>query len=83
MDPSYQVYVVRTTANETVNGILANETPAGVTLRRAGGEESTILRRDIAEIKAWPASLMPEGVENNLKAQDFADLLEFLKPPAR
>jgi putative heme-binding domain-containing protein len=80
MDPSYQVYVVRTVANETVNGILVTETPAGVTLRRAGGEESTIARRDIAEIKAWPASLMPEGIENNLKAQDFADLLEFLKP---
>jgi putative membrane-bound dehydrogenase-like protein len=83
MDPSYQVYVVRTTANETVNGILATETPAGVTLRRAGGEESTIPRRDIAEIKAWPASLMPEGIENNLKAQDFADLFEFLKPISR
>jgi putative heme-binding domain-containing protein len=66
-----------------VNGILVTETPAGVTLRRAGGEESTIARRDIAEIKAWPASLMPEGIENNLKAQDFADLLEFLKPPSR
>jgi putative membrane-bound dehydrogenase-like protein len=83
MDPSYQMYVVRTTANETVNGILATETPAGLTLRRAGGEETTILRRDIAEIKAWPASLMPDGIENNVKPQDLADLLEFLKPPAR
>jgi putative heme-binding domain-containing protein len=81
MDPSYQVYVVRTTSNETVNGILASETPAGVTLRRAGGEESTIARRDIAELKAWPASLMPEGIENNVTAQDFADLLEFLSRP--
>jgi putative membrane-bound dehydrogenase-like protein len=78
MDPSYRMYVVRTTSNETVNGVLASETPAGVTLRRAGGEETTVLRRDIAEIKAWPASMMPEGIENNVKAQDFADLLEFL-----
>src|SRR5262249_8963239 len=67
MDPSYQMYVVRTTANETVTGVLAGETPAGVTLRRAGGEESTVLRRDIAEIKAWPASMMPDGIENNVK----------------
>ena len=82
MDPSYQVYVVRTTSNETVNGILAGETPAGVTLRQAGGEESTIARRDIAEIKAWPASLMPDGIENNVTPQDFADLLEFLSRPS-
>jgi putative heme-binding domain-containing protein len=84
MDPSYQMYVVRTTSNETVNGVLASETPAGVTLRRAGGEETTVLRRDIAEIKAWPVSMMPEGIENNVKPQDFADLLEFLRrPPGR
>jgi hypothetical protein len=30
-------------------------------------------------MRAWPASLMPEGVEKNLSAQDFADLLEFLQ----
>jgi putative membrane-bound dehydrogenase-like protein len=80
MDPSYQVYVIRTAANETFNGVIATETPASITLRRPAGEETTVLRKDIAEIKAWPASLMPEGVENNVKAQDFADLLEFLSP---
>ena len=53
--------------------------PPLITLRRANAEETTVLRRDILEIKAWPASLMPEGVENNISAQNFADLLEFLQ----
>ncbi len=83
MDPSYQVYVIRTASGETLNGVIATETPSGITLRRAAGEETTVARKDIAEIKAWPASLMPEGVESNVSVQDFADLLEFLSPPAR
>jgi putative heme-binding domain-containing protein len=80
MDPSYQVYVARTAANEMVYGVISAETPASVTLRRAAGEETTLLRKDIAELKAWPASLMPEGLETSLTGQDFADLLEFLGP---
>ncbi|HYE99027.1 MAG TPA: PVC-type heme-binding CxxCH protein [Planctomycetota bacterium] len=79
MDPAYQVYVVRTVSGESFNGIIAADTPASVTLRRAAGEESTLLRKDIAELRAWPASLMPDGLESALTGQDFADLLEFLR----
>ncbi len=79
MDPSYQVYVVRTNAGAVINGVVSAETPASLTLRRAAGEETTISRSDIAEVKAWPASLMPDGLESSLSAQDFADLLVFLR----
>ena len=79
IDPRYQQYIVKTPTEEMVAGVIASETPTSITLRRALGEENTILRRDILEIKAWPASMMPEGLENNLSNQDFADLLEFLR----
>jgi putative membrane-bound dehydrogenase-like protein len=79
MAPQFQVYIVKTPTQDLVNGIIAAETPSSITLRRANAEETVILRRDILEIRAWPASLMPEGVEKNLTAQDFADLLEFLQ----
>jgi putative membrane-bound dehydrogenase-like protein len=79
MDPTYQVFVARTASNDLVNGIVAAETPAAITLRRAAGEETTLLRKDLAELRAWPASLMPEGLEMNLRPQDFSDLFEFLK----
>jgi putative heme-binding domain-containing protein len=78
IDPQYQVYVVKTPKGEMISGVIGAETPASITLRRANAEETTVLRRDIAEIKAWPASLMPEGVEKNVSPQDFADLLVFL-----
>jgi putative heme-binding domain-containing protein len=78
IDPAYQTYVVKT-AKEEFSGILASETPASVTLLRAGGEQSTVLRGDIVTIRAWPASLMPEGIEANVTPQDLADLLEFLR----
>ncbi len=83
IDPAYQVYVVRTPGKEMLSGVIAAETPTSLTLRRAQGEETTVLRRDIAEIKAWPASMMPEGLEKNLTPQDFADLLEFLQLGAK
>jgi putative membrane-bound dehydrogenase-like protein len=77
--PQFQVYLLKTPTQDLVTGIVASESPSSLTLRRANAEESVILRRDILEMRAWPASLMPEGVEKNLSAQDFADLLEFLQ----
>ncbi len=77
--PQYQVYIVKTPTQDLVSGIIVADTPAGLTLRRANAEETTVLRKDILELKAWPASMMPEGLENSLSPQNFADLLEFLR----
>jgi putative membrane-bound dehydrogenase-like protein len=78
IDPAYQQYVAKTKSGEMISGIIASETPTSLTLKRANAETTTILRRDLDVITAWPASLMPEGIEKNVSAQDFADLLVFL-----
>ena len=62
-----------------VNGVIGTETANSMTLRRAERQETTVLRRDIAEMHASGVSLMPEGVEKVLSPQDFADLLELLR----
>jgi putative membrane-bound dehydrogenase-like protein len=78
--PQYQVYLVKIPGvRDPVSGIISAETPTSITLRRANAEETIVLRRDILEIKAYTVSLMPEGVEANVTAQNFADLLEFLQ----
>mgnify|MGYP002622773413 CR=1 FL=1 len=76
--PDYMNYIVVTESGEVQSGLLARETPAGVTLRQAQGIETTIARDDIAEFRAGGVSLMPEGLEETLDQQAVADLLAFL-----
>ena len=80
IDPKFQVYVVRT-ATQEVSGIVAAENSTSITLRAAMGVDTVIARRDIVDMKAYPSSMMPEGLESNLTPQDLADLLQFLSTP--
>ena len=56
-------------------GLIALETPHAVTLRLPGGVELPVPRADIREMKTLQTSLMPDGLEAVLSAQDTADLL--------
>lgn len=59
-------------------GQLAAETPGNLTIRMPGGAEIVVLRSDIQEMKTLTTSVMPEGLENVLTAQDVADVLSFI-----
>ncbi|WP_395746233.1 PVC-type heme-binding CxxCH protein [Prosthecobacter sp.] len=59
-------------------GQLAAETPGNITLRMPGGAEIVVLRSDIRELKTLTTSIMPEGLESVLSAQDVADVLAFI-----
>jgi putative membrane-bound dehydrogenase-like protein len=87
IDPSRQVspdfvsYTVITSKGEALPGLIAGETANSVTMRRAGMADETILRNEIAEVRAEGRSLMPDGLEQGLNPQDMADLLAFLRQP--
>ncbi|RYD61860.1 MAG: c-type cytochrome [Verrucomicrobiaceae bacterium] len=74
----YPLGLLETRSGETVLGILTNETPAGITLRIAGGVDRVVRRSEIAKVERPARSLMPEGLEAGLSPQEMADLLEFL-----
>jgi putative heme-binding domain-containing protein len=76
--PNYVNYLVETKDGESQLGLIANETATSVTLRQPGGNEIVLLRSNIQRIQSQGRSVMPEGLEANLKPQDFADLLEYL-----
>ena len=61
-----------------VVGQLASETPGNLTIRMPGGAEVVVLRSDIQEMKTLTTSIMPEGLESLLGAQDVADVLAFI-----
>jgi len=87
LDPSRQVspdfinYTLVTTDGKLVTGFILSETAVGVTLRRAGEADDTVLRSQIKELRAEGKSLMPEGLEQGLTPQDMTDLLSFLQMP--
>ena len=80
IEPRFVNYMVTTKDGQVFDGIIANETPAAITLR--GGTEDgdqTILRRNVAEVRASAISLMPEGLEKNVSKKDMADLISYLR----
>ncbi len=87
LDPSRQVssdyvaYTLITQQGQVLSGLLVSETDSSVMLRRADGAQDLVLRSQIDELRGTGKSLMPDGLEQNLSAQDVADLLAFLERP--
>jgi putative heme-binding domain-containing protein len=79
MDARFTVYDVELKDGRALTGILTGETGNSLTLGMAGGLKESILRADVARLRASPLSLMPEGLESVLKPQDIADLIAFVK----
>ena len=79
VEPRFTAYTVATVDGKVFNGLIVSESDEAVVLRMAEGKEQTIGRGEIEVIRASDVSLMPEGVEKDIKLQDMANLLEFLK----
>lgn len=80
IEPRFVNYVITTNDGRMYDGVIANETPGSITLR--GGSEDgdqTVLRKNVAEIRASSVSLMPEGLEKDLKKKDIADIIAYLR----
>ncbi len=78
IDPRFRNYIIITKDGRIHDGILANETPGTITLRNADGDV-TILRKNLAEIRASSISLMPDGLEKSLSKQQIVDLIAYLR----
>jgi putative membrane-bound dehydrogenase-like protein len=76
--PNYIGYSIDTTDGQNLLGILTSDTSASITIRQAYGKELTLPRTQIKRMTSQGKSLMPEGLEQDLTPQQFADLLEFV-----
>lgn len=77
--PNYVNYNVAMEDGRVVSGIIASESATALTLKRAEGVTDVIPRSQIETVASTGLSLMPEGLEKGLSAQDFADLIAFLR----
>jgi putative heme-binding domain-containing protein len=78
VNPLFVDYVVQTKTGRTTSGMLASETAAGITLKRAGGETETINRADVKRMRSSGLSIMPEGLEQGVDHQAMADLIAYI-----
>lgn len=74
----YQPRVVQVADGRIVTGLLVEDSPQRVVLKVQGGKQETIAREDVEAMKVSELSLMPEGLEKQLKPQEIADLFAFI-----
>ena len=79
IEPRFVNYIVTTKDGHIYDGVLGNETPGTLTLRGGAEGDITILRANIANIRASAISLMPDGFEKQFNQQAIADLLAYLR----
>ncbi len=78
VNPQYLNYIVATTDDRVLSGMIVDEGSTSLTLRNSKNAIETVLRVDIDEIKNTGLSIMPEGFENEMDPQAMADLLSYL-----
>jgi putative membrane-bound dehydrogenase-like protein len=78
VDARYASYTAALKDGRVVTGLVASETGNAISLKRQEGQTDVILRADLDELTTSGQSLMPEGLENDLKPTDLADLLAYL-----
>lgn len=76
---SFETVIVKTKDGEPHTGILRGDNEQGVLLVTGANMEERIARADVAEMQPGTVSIMPAGLETQLKKQELADLLAFLK----
>src|SRR5262245_6844511 len=82
---AYQATTVATKKGQVLTGLVVEDNAQRVVLKTEGGKLETIPRGEIEDIAVSKVSLMPEGVEKQLKPQEIADLFAYLtldKPPS-
>ncbi len=78
VEPRYLAYAVQTNGGQVLTGLLVAETSTSITIVEAEGKSRELLRDDIEQIRSTGLSLMPEGLERELSAEQIAHLIAWL-----
>jgi len=73
--PGYLNFTIETKEGQTLSGAIVHESASSVSLRGPDGAENVVSRSIIELMRTEGKSVMPDGLEAGLTAQDLADLL--------
>jgi putative heme-binding domain-containing protein len=75
----FENYMIETRDDRTLNGFLVENDNRIVVMRGLDGQNVTLDRKEIVEMKASGLSLMPEGLLDSFKDQQVRDLFAYLR----
>lgn len=81
--PAYTGYTVETSEGRVLFGLIVDDGPVSVTVKRPDGITETIFRREIDSLAGSAVSVMPEGLEAVVPPEGMADLIAFLLAPVK
>ena len=86
VEAKYISYTAVTEAGLSFSGILTEQTGNSLTLLAAEGKKQVVLRNELDELISTSKSLMPEGLEKDLRPEDVRHLTAYLqqaRPPGQ
>lgn len=75
----YEPYTLVTAAGRTYSGLVLKDTAESVVIQQAAGDPITVDRNDVDELIPATVSIMPKGLDEELSAQQIADLIAWLQ----
>ena len=75
----FRTYIVVTDRGKIHTGIISRETSSEIVLRTAELAEIRIPRGSIEALRESPTSIMPQGLDKTLPAEELRDLLAYLR----
>jgi len=78
MEAGYRRFRVETKSGDVVEGMLAAQDAASVTVRQPNTEDQKFPRAELKRASFQRGSVMPEGLLEGLSGKDAADLLSFV-----
>ena len=76
--PSFETIAVALSDGRVLTGVRTTETATELTLADSEGKAHVLARSAIEAQRSQAASLMPDGLEKPLTAEEFVDLIAFL-----
>lgn len=76
--PEYYVYILDTTSQGLVVGVVAEDTAEQIIVRNEFGDEIRLKPEDVVDRRKSDLSMMPEDIVNTMTEEELINLLEFL-----
>lgn len=83
VEGNFRIYTVVKNNGLVINGMMTSESRTSITLIDTEAKEHSVPREDIEELIASRKSVMPEGFEKQMTADELSSLLQFLTDKGR